>query len=44
MSSGDAFERMVDQVLRYKPPPKGKKAEKPSEAEAKKKKKPKKGS
>jgi hypothetical protein len=32
----DLFERMVDRVLKYKPPPKGKKAER--EATAKKKK------
>jgi hypothetical protein len=32
----DSFERMVDRVLSYKPPPKGKKAER---AKAKKRKK-----
>lgn len=31
------FERMVDQVLNYKPPPKGKKAEKQIEAQKKRK-------
>jgi hypothetical protein len=40
----ELFDRMVDQVLRYKPPPKGKKAEAEETAAVKKKKaKPKKG-
>jgi len=36
------FERMIDQVLKYKPPPKGKKAEKLDAAKKAKKAKPKK--
>jgi hypothetical protein len=38
----ERFERMVDQVLRYKPPPKGKKAEKLVAKKKKKAAKPKK--
>jgi hypothetical protein len=33
----DRFERMVDQVLKYKPPPKGKKAQKAEAAKKTKK-------
>jgi hypothetical protein len=36
------FERMIDQVLKYKPPPKGKKAEKIEAEKKTKKAKPKK--